>query len=127
MRNVRNDNFVVLQPYASRNPFETWIIPLRHDPNFENVAENEVYSFADCLKRVVDFFYEELNEPSFNYYIHTGPLNSADFNRHYHWNFELIPKLAIKAGFEIATGIDICVTTPEYTAEFMKTSPVFNY
>jgi len=38
----------------------------------------------------------------------------------YHWHFELIPKLSIKAGFEIATGIDICITTPEDTAKFMK-------
>lgn len=121
----KNNDFIVIQPYASRNPFETWIVPLRHHSNFEYISGPEMDSFADCLKRVVDFFYYELNEPSFNYYIHTGPLHFSETNFFYHWNFELIPKLSIKAGFEIATGIDICITTPEYTAEFMKKSKFF--
>lgn len=122
----KNSNFIVIQPYASRNPFETWIVPLWHDPNFENIEETKIADFADCFKRVADFFHTELNEPPFNYYIHTGPLHLEDFNVNYHWNFKFIPKLSIKAGFEIATGIDICITTPEYTADFMKQSKVFN-
>ena len=120
-----NEHFMIIQPFASRNPFETWIVPKLHYPNFEDITEKEVESFAHCLKMLVDFFYNTLNDPPFNYYIHTGPLNTAGISGHYHWNFELIPKLSIKAGFEIATGIDINVTTPEYTAEFMKESRYF--
>jgi UDPglucose--hexose-1-phosphate uridylyltransferase len=116
--------FIILQPYATRNPFETWIVPKRHISNFENISSQEKDSFAKCLKMAVDFFYYELNEPPFNYYIHTGPLQD-NVGQHYHWHFELVPKFSIKAGFEIATGIDICITTPEYTAEFMKGSSRF--
>ena len=121
----KNEDFLIIQPFASRNPFETWIVPRRHYPNFENISDIEIKSFARCLKLLVDFFYFELNEPPFNYYIHTGPLQ-YEAEDHYHWHFELIPKLSIKAGFEIATGIDICITTPEYTAEFMKASRFFS-
>ncbi|MBM3712313.1 MAG: DUF4931 domain-containing protein [Actinobacteria bacterium] len=117
-------NFYIIQPFASRNPFETWIVPKRHSPNFENVLPDEKDSFAHCLKLVLDFFHYELNDPHFNYYIHTGPLQYMAAG-HFHWHFELIPKLSIKAGFEIATGIDICITTPEYTAEFIKASRIF--
>jgi UDPglucose--hexose-1-phosphate uridylyltransferase len=120
-----NRHFIILQPFAARNPFETWIVPKFHHPNFEQITDEQVQSFAHCLKITVDFFYKELNEPPFNYYIHTGPTNSQEAYDHYHWNFELIPKLSIKAGFEIATGIDINITTPEDTAEFMKASNVF--
>jgi len=119
------EDFVIVQPYASRNPFETWVVPKRHFSNFENILEKERDSFAKCLKMVVDFFYYELNEPAFNYYIHTGPLHDSA-GAHYHCHFELIPKFSIKAGFEIATGIDICITTPEYTADFMNNSGRFN-
>ncbi|MBN1299411.1 MAG: galactose-1-phosphate uridylyltransferase [Actinobacteria bacterium] len=121
----KNDDFIIIQPYASRNPFETWIVPKAHEANFENIEDGRILNFADCLKKVVDFFYFELGGASFNYYIHTGPLHLEEFNLHYHWNFELIPKLSIKAGFEVATGIDICITTPEYTAEFMKSGGRF--
>ncbi len=116
--------FIIVQPYASRNPFETWIVPKRHCSNIENISSAEKDSFAHCLGMVVDFFYEELSEPAFNYYIHTGPLQD-NVGSHYHWHFELIPKFSIKAGFEIATGIDICITTPEFTAEFMNKSGIF--
>jgi UDPglucose--hexose-1-phosphate uridylyltransferase len=119
-----NNEFLVLQPYASRNPFETWIVPRRHDSNFESISEQEAISFAKCLKMLVDFFYVDLNNPPFNYYIHTGTLGSIK-DSHYHWHLELEPKLSIKAGFEIATGIDICITTPEYTAEYMKAGSFF--
>jgi len=120
-----NKHFIILQPFAARNPFETWIVPKLHHPNFEQIPEEHVESFAHCLKMTVDFFYRDLNEPPFNFYIHTGPMNSRESYEHYHWNFELIPKLSIKAGFEIATGIDINITTPESTAEFMKASSAF--
>ncbi|MCL4376835.1 MAG: galactose-1-phosphate uridylyltransferase [Actinobacteria bacterium] len=117
-----NKDFLVLEPFASRNPFETWIVPKRHNPFFEKINIEEIESFAQCLKVLVDFFYIELNNSSFNYYIHTGPLHNDSNYNHYHWHFELVPKLSIKAGFEIATDIDINITTPEYTSEFMKQS-----
>jgi len=119
-----NKEFLMIQPYASRNPFETWIVPRRHDSNFENISAQEAISFAQCLKVLVDFFYADLNNPPFNYYIHTGTLRSPE-SSHYHWHLELEPKLSIKAGFEIATGIDICITTPEYTADYMKAGGFF--
>jgi UDPglucose--hexose-1-phosphate uridylyltransferase len=116
-----NKDFLIIEPFASRGPFETWIIPKKHNSNFENISDEEIKLFAECLKVLVDFFHYELNDASFNYYIHTGPLNT-DTNYHYHWHFELMPKLSMKAGFEIATSIDINIAIPEYTADFMKDS-----
>ena len=120
-----NEHFLIIQPFASRNPFETWIVPKLHYPNFEDLTGIEAESFNHCLKILADFLYIDLNNPPFNYYIHSGPLSTKDISKYYHWNFKLIPKLSIKAGFEIATGIYINTTTPEYTTEFMKKSRYF--
>jgi UDPglucose--hexose-1-phosphate uridylyltransferase len=117
-----NEHFIITQPFASRSPFETWIMPKVHNTNFEYSTDEEIVSLSHCLKKVLDFFYNELYDPPFNYYIHTGPVNTPDVFNQYHWNFEFIPKMNVKAGFEIAAGIDINVTTPEYTAEYMKKS-----
>ncbi len=114
-----NAHFMMLEPFASRNPFETWIVPKKHASNFESILKDEISPFAQCLKMLADFFHEALNEIPFNYYIHTGPLQK-EAKDHYHWHFEFIPKLSIRAGFEIAAGIDICTTTPEDTAQFMR-------
>jgi len=35
------DNFVVFAPYASRFPFEIWILPKKHESNFENLQGAE--------------------------------------------------------------------------------------
>ncbi len=120
-----NDHFLITQPFASRSPFETWITPKMHGSNFEDSTDKEIASLSHCLKKVLGFFYNELYDPPFNYYIHTGPVNTPETYRHYHWNFEFIPKMNVKAGFEIAAGIDINITTPEYTAEYMRKSRYF--
>lgn len=114
-----NKDFLILEPYASKGPFETWIIPKKHETNFENISDAEIESFAHCLKIILGFFDQELEDPSFNYYIHTGPINKNSHG-YYHWHLEFIPKLSIKAGFEIATGIHISITSPEAAADFFR-------
>lgn len=113
--------FIILQPFASKNPFETWIVPKRHNPDFETITKEELRSFSHCLKLVVDFFYTELNNPSFNYYIHSAPA-LIDASKYFHWHLEFLPKLTIRAGFEIGTGVDINIASPEQTSDFMKKS-----
>jgi len=115
----QNKHFMVIEPYASKGPFETWILPKRHHSNFENISDSELDSFTECLKLLLDFFSDRLENPSFNYYIHTGPINHRSHD-YYHWHFEFIPKLSIKAGFEIATGIHISITSPEAAASYIR-------
>ncbi|MCG9479594.1 MAG: galactose-1-phosphate uridylyltransferase [Actinomycetia bacterium] len=111
--------FMVLQPFASGSPYETWVVPRQHSPNFEDIDKQQMQSFCRCLKLVLDFFYHQLDNPAFNYYIHTSP-TLIDTGKYYHWHLELIPKLTIKAGFEMGTGVNINITTPEFTAEYIK-------
>ena len=115
----KDRHFAVLQPFASGSPFETWIIPRKHSPNFDDITDDQIKSFARCLKLMLDFFYSELDNPAFNYYIHNSP-TLIDTSRYFHWHLELLPKLTIKAGFEMGTGININITTPESTAEYIK-------
>lgn len=114
-----NKHFIIIEPYASKGPFETWIIPKRHYSNFEEISEREIDSFTECLKLILELFDKDLQNPSFNYYIHTGPINGKPI-KHFHWHFEFIPKMSIKAGFEIATGIHISITSPEASADFFR-------
>ncbi len=114
-----NKDFLVFEPFASGSPYETWIVPKRHAHNFEEMTNEQTKSFAYCLKVMLDFFYKNLDNPPFNYYIHTSP-TLMDTSKYFHWHLELIPKLTIKAGFEMGTGVNINITKPEYTAEFIK-------
>jgi len=114
-----NEAFTVFAPYAARTPFETWIMPRRHCASFGDLEANEKPAFAEALQLTLKGFYEGLNDPPFNYYIHSAPLK-ADVSNLYHWHLELIPKLSTAAGFELGTGIWINVVKPEDSAAFLR-------
>lgn len=115
-----NDDFVVFAPYAARTPFETWIMPRRHSASFGDLdLLKEKPAFAEALQLTLQALREGLNDPPFNYFIHSAPLN-AEVSDEYHWHLELIPKLSTAAGFELGTGMWINVVKPEDSAAFLR-------
>jgi UDPglucose--hexose-1-phosphate uridylyltransferase len=119
-----NDRFTVFAPYAARTPFETWIMPRRHAASFADLRAEEKPALAEALQSTLRALAEGLNDPPFNYYIHSALLkdNIADAGVAdvYHWHLEIVPKLSIAAGFELGTGIWINVVKPEESAAFLK-------
>lgn len=115
-----NDAMVVLCPYVSRSAFEVHIFPKRHNPRFEISQDEDFMYIADALHTTLAKIYKGLNDPDYNFFIHTAPAtHTAEFN-HYHWHIEILPKTAVWAGFEISTGIDIAVIAPEKAAELLR-------
>ena len=60
-----------------------------------------------------------LNNPPYNFIIHTSPLN-GETNELFHWHVELMPKLTKIAGFEWGTGFYINSTPPELASECLR-------
>jgi len=115
-----NDYFAVLAPYASRTAFELRVYPKRHSPHFEKITLKERLALADAFRRALAKLFYGLKNPDYNFFLHTAPTaDSREFN-HYHWHFEILPKTAIWAGFEIGTGIEISTIAPETAAEFLR-------
>jgi len=113
-----NSQFVAIAPFASRFPFETWILPKSHEPHFENLRKAEVQELALIMKGVLSRIKQLLNDPPFNYMIHTTPCNLGEVP-YYHWHIEVIPKLTKVAGFEWGTGFYINPTPPEEAARYL--------
>jgi UDPglucose--hexose-1-phosphate uridylyltransferase len=116
---LENERFVVLAPYASRAPFEMWVVPKDHQPSFETMDRQDVMAFADALREALGKLYVGLNDPPFNYWIHTSP-TQRKAEAMYHWHLEIVPKLAIAAGFELGTEIMINTALPEAAAAFLR-------
>jgi len=112
------DRFVALAPYASRFPFETWILPRRHSSHFETMTWEEMEDLAFILKRTLSRIEDALDHPPYNFMIHTGPMQTGPMD-HYHWHVEIIPRVTNTAGFEWGTGFYINPVTPEAAAEFL--------
>ena len=114
----KDDDFIAIAPYASRLPFESWILPLRHEPFFEKIDGEDMRSLAAMLIKILGRYAEVLNNPSYNLFLHTTPCKIEDGS--FHWHIEIIPKLTAIAGFEFGTGMLINVTTPEDAASYMR-------
>jgi UDPglucose--hexose-1-phosphate uridylyltransferase len=120
---AENEAFVAIQPFAPRFPFETWLIPKAHQSAFEESMTPEYAKFAVILKDMLSRLEHVLEQPAYNYVIHTSPLPETS-NDYYHWHMEIMPKLTKMAGFEWGTGFYINPTPPEEAARFLKEAAV---
>jgi len=93
----RNDFFIALAPFASRFPFETWVLPLQHISAFEKTPTEWFPALADIMKTVLTRLDVTLDEPPFNFIIHSAPCKTPDLD-YYHWHIEIMPKLTKVAG-----------------------------
>ncbi len=121
------DGFVAIAPFASRFPFEVWILPKDHSCDFPKLAEDHRIDLARILKIVLSKLKKALGDPPYNYIIHTAPFRvgkKAGYWRtiedDYHWHIEIIPRLTRVAGFEWGTGVYINPTPPEETAKYLR-------
>jgi len=114
-----NEQYLVVTPFASRVAFEIRIYPKEHKAYFERLKEDEKHQLAEALKIALEKIYKGLDNPAYNFFLHTSPCDGKSYD-HYHWHFEILPKTSIWAGFELGTGIQISTIEPEKAAEYLK-------
>lgn len=121
------DGFVAVAPFASRFPFEVWILPKKHSPDFISVSAKERAGLAELLKQILLKLKNGLNDPPYSYIIHSAPFRHMTapgywktIDHDYHWHIEIMPRLTRVAGFEWGTGFYICPVKPEDTAAFLR-------
>jgi UDPglucose--hexose-1-phosphate uridylyltransferase len=114
-----NGSFVVLCPFASRSPFETWIVPRSHTPSFAHLNGFEVIELAEALKETLMRLDTCLDDPPYNYQLITAPIDGSRYDD-FHWYLEIIPRLTTPAGLEMGTSIYINVTPPEEAARYLR-------
>ncbi|OGI14424.1 MAG: galactose-1-phosphate uridylyltransferase [Candidatus Moranbacteria bacterium RIFCSPHIGHO2_12_FULL_54_9] len=114
-----NEHFIAFCPFASRAAFEIWIVGKRANPYFERITDEEKFAVAEALQRSLYSLYQGLNDPPYNFYIHTAPCDGKDYP-HYQWHIEILPHTATWAGFELSTGIEVSTLQPEAAAEYLR-------
>lgn len=123
--------FIVLTPFASRFPYEIWIIPKGHLSDFAKIPESHIPDLASCLKRISYLVKTTLNDPSYIMYLHSGPVQEYEnpeypwedsHKDNYHWHIEIIPRLIRTAGFEWGSGFYINPVSPEDVAHNLRTA-----
>lgn len=111
--------FVAFCPFASRFPFETWVLPKAHSSHYEHLQKNAADELAGVMRRVIAKIEAALDRPAYNYILHTAPFDTQELG-HYHWHIEIMPSLTKAAGFEWGTGFYINPVPPEEAAAFLR-------
>ena len=116
---AESDRFLAFCPYAARMPYETWILPRSHQPDFGSLSQAEGSDLAAILRSVAGRLENSFRSPPYNLILHTTPL-AGGHERSYHWHLELLPRLTVVAGFEWGTGYYINPTAPELAAQILR-------
>jgi UDPglucose--hexose-1-phosphate uridylyltransferase len=110
-------SFAALAPYASRFPYETWILPKSHESRFEEC--DTIADLAVALRETLGRLDRSLGHPPFNAALMTAPFIDEAAG-HYHWRIEILPRLGGVGGFEWGTGCFINPVAPEEAARILR-------
>lgn len=116
---ARNEDFIAICPFISRDAYEVRIFPQNHAAHFEVMADKKTPSLAEIFHKVLKSLNDKLNNTPYNFYLHTAPIDGEDYPQ-YHWHFEIHPKTETNAGFEMGTGIEVSTVEPERAAEILR-------
>jgi UDPglucose--hexose-1-phosphate uridylyltransferase len=107
-----DDEAALICPWASRSPFELRIVPRREAAGFAD--DDTGAAMIHTAMRVLATRFD--GPPELNLWVRTAP-HGAD---RFHWHVDIAPRLTIKAGFELGTGVDINVYPPERAASDLR-------
>lgn len=97
-----DDHFLAFCPFASRVPYETWVLPAQHHCSFEEdlTSWDKQFQCGRFLKSILRRL--EGIAPAYHMVLHTSPNVHAKFDKSghwqtladdYHWHIELLPVL----------------------------------
>lgn len=122
-------DYLAFCPYASRVPYETWLIPRRHNHQFEarSPEENRAHLaalLAHTLRRLVQI------APSYHLVLHTAPntlQTKGELSEYwrtiagdYHWHIEILPIVETRSKSYSIKEIYFNATPPEQAAERLR-------
>ena len=128
---LEDDDFVAVAPFASRFPFEIFLAPKRHAHDYGRSSDEMLGAFAGALSDVLGRLKRVLDDPPYNFVLHSAPATETSPRRpgywqtlemDFHWHLEIIPRLTRFAGFEWGTGFYINPMPPEDAAAYLRES-----
>ena len=121
------DGFVAINPYCSRFPFETWILPKKHSCDFDNMTKEDIKNFSKTFRLTMKSLAKTLGNFPYNIVLHTAPFRRRKIKGYwetiesdYHWHVEIMPRLTQVAGFEWGSGFYINPIPPEEATKYIK-------
>ncbi len=113
-------HFLIFCPFASRFPFETWIIPKKHSPDYHSINQEMRADLSVAIKFLFQRLYRLLSDPPYSIVFHTSPVQKRFHRPEYHWHIETRLRIGLREGFEWGTGFFVNPTPPENAALYLR-------
>lgn len=112
-----NENFIAITPYASKFPYEIWILPKRHYESFLMFDSIYIKDLTTLFQKVIKSLNLIFKDIDFNICFEGADLNSGNIH---HWYLQIIPRIGSWAGFELGTSCYINIFSPELAAHNLR-------
>jgi len=123
---LEDTHVVAISPYAARVPFEIWVLPLAHSPDFQTVSYDEMRSLARVLKRLAARISGLAESAGYIMTLHTAPFRRPKANYwttiddDYHWHIEIDPCINVLNGLVEGGGFHLNPVSPEEAAAVLS-------
>jgi UDPglucose--hexose-1-phosphate uridylyltransferase len=107
-----DEEAALICPWASRSPFELRIVPRSPAARFES-DDRGAAMLGTALRLLAERFG---GPPEMNLWVRTAPRGAEPF----HWHIDIVPRLSVRASFELGTGVDINIYPPERAAADLR-------
>jgi len=107
-----DDEAALICPWASRSPFELRVVPRAQAPSFADADVGSEMIHTALRALALRFG----RAPELNLWVRTAPRGAE----HFHWHVDISPRLTVRAGFELGTGVDVNVYPPERAAADLR-------
>jgi UDPglucose--hexose-1-phosphate uridylyltransferase len=107
-----DDEAALICPWASRSPYELRVVPREAEARFEDDSGGGAMIHT-ALRLLAERFD---GSPELNLWVCTAPRGAE----HFHWHVDIAPRLTVKAGFELGSGVDINIYPPERAAADLR-------
>jgi UDPglucose--hexose-1-phosphate uridylyltransferase len=117
--------FLVYTPYASRRPFETWVVPTTHRHRFEAISPPEMAELARTLQVTSRRLHAVQEDGPVEFRLHTAPNEAMRLRDDewrslpddYHWHIEIAPDGPPR---EAVGGFAVNPLQPEVAAKLLR-------
>jgi UDPglucose--hexose-1-phosphate uridylyltransferase len=109
---------IAVAAFASRVPFETWILPRRHLAAFDDECDDCLVAIAERVRDTLARLRVALRAPPYSVLLHTAPVGACSTS--YHWHLEIIPRLTPTSGLAWDGGIHINPVPPEEATRALR-------
>ena len=119
-------DYIAWTPFASRFPFEVWILGQPHQSQFTQAEPKTFEDLAHVLKTVLTKIETTLGDTPISFVLHSAPLRFeteeeiALSDQAYHWHIEILPHAFPAGGFEWGGDFFLSPPTPEACAKILR-------